>query len=411
MRKCRQPDLGSDLFLLVPQPIRIGDCRLTVHADSLNLRWAAGSCDAAGIKINEAGNGSYGKVRTMRLLRTVRRGTLFGILTIFALAAPFIGVRAASVEDFYRGKAVDMIIASEVGGGYDVYARLVATFLEKHMPGHPHFVPKQMVGAGGMIATNYLANVAAKDGSVIAQVQNTIPFQPLLAPKGVRFDAVKLGYIGSANSETSVAFVWHTSQVKNFAQLQQRETLMAGVNRSISAQYAQAMNELAGTKIKIITGYAGATQSMLAVERGEVDGYPAIFWSTLKATKPDWLKQNSIRILVQMALKKNPELPNVPLIFDYIKNDTDRQVAELLLAPLLGGRPFIAPPGVPAERLAALRTAFAATMHDPDFLAAAAKHALEIQYVSGEEMAALVAKAEQNPPAIVERVRAIYEGR
>jgi tripartite-type tricarboxylate transporter receptor subunit TctC len=363
------------------------------------------------LQINEAGNGSLGKVRNMRLLRTLRRGTLFGLLLIFALAAPAIGVRAASVEDFYRGKSVDMIIASEVGGGYDVYARLVATFLEKHMPGHPHFVPKQMVGAGGMIATNYLANVAAKDGSVIAQVQNTIPFQPLLAPKGVRFDAVKLGYIGSANSETSVAFVWHTSSVKNFAQLQQHETLMAGVNRSISAQYAQAMNELAGAKIKIITGYAGATQSMLAVERGEVDGYPAIFWSTLKATKPDWLKQNSIRILVQMALKKNPELPDVPLIFDYIKNDTDRRVAELLLAPLLGGRPFIAPPGIPAERLAALRAAFTATMHDPDFLAEAAKHALEIQYVSGEELAAIVTKAAQSPPEIVDHVRAIYEGR
>jgi len=149
----------------------------------------------------------------------------------------------------------------------------------------------------------------------------------------------------------------------------------------------------------------------VAVERGEVDGYPAIFWSTLKATKPDWLKQNSIRILVQMALKKNPELPDVPLIFDYIKNDTDRRVAELLLAPLLGGRPFIAPPGIPAERLAALRAAFTATMHDPDFLAEAAKHALEIQYVSGEELAAIVAKAAQSPPEIVDPVRAIYEGR
>lgn len=340
----------------------------------------------------------------MRLLRFAP----IPLLAFLAAAFPAPLARAEPVEDFYRGKNVDMIIASEVGGGYDVYARLISTFLEKHMPGHPHFVPKQMIGAGGMIATNYIANVAPKDGTVLAQVQNTIPFQTLLAPDGVRFDAVKLGYIGSANSETSVAFVWHTSPVQSFAQLRERETLMAGVNRSISAQYARAMNELAGAKIKVITGYAGATQSMLAVERGEVNGYPAIFWSTLKTTKPDWLKQNSIRILVQMALKKNPELPDVPLIFDFIKNDADRSAAELLLSPLVGGRPFLVPPNVPPERLAALRTAFAATLRDPDFLAQAAKRSLEINYVSGEELSALVTKAAQSKPETIEQVRAIY---
>jgi tripartite-type tricarboxylate transporter receptor subunit TctC len=318
---------------------------------------------------------------------------------------------ADAVEDFYRGKNIDMIIASEVGGGYDVYARLVAQFLEKHMPGHPHVLPKQMVGAGGVIATNYLANVAAKDGTVIAQVQNTVPFQPLLAPEGVRFDATKLNYIGSANTEVSLAFVWRSSPTQDFAALQRRETLMAGVNGSISAQFARAMNELAGAKIKLITGYAGATQSMLAIERGEVEGYPAIFWSTLKVTKADWLEQKSIRLLLQMALKKHPELPDVPLIFDYIKNDADRLTAELLLAPQVGGRPFIAPPDVPADRLAALRAAFAATMRDPDFLKEAAKRKLEVQYVGGEEMATIIARAAQSPPDIVARVRAIYEGK
>jgi tripartite-type tricarboxylate transporter receptor subunit TctC len=319
--------------------------------------------------------------------------------------------RADAIEDFYRGRNVDMIIASEVGGGYDVYARLVAQFLEKHLPGHPRVLPKQMVGAGGVIATNYLANVAAKDGTVIAQVQNTVPFQPLLAPEGVRFDATKLNYIGSANSEASLAFVWRTSPVENYAHLQQRETLMAGVNGSISAQFARAMNELAGAKIKLITGYAGATQSMLAIERGEVEGYPAIFWSTLKVTKPDWLEQKSIRLLLQMALKKHPDLPDVPLVFDYIKSDADRRTAELLLAPQVGGRPFLAPPDIPADRLQALRAAFAATMRDPDFRAEAAKRKLEVQYVGGEELAGIIAKAAQSPPDVVARVRAIYEGK
>ena len=321
------------------------------------------------------------------------------------------GVRADPIDDFYRGRSVDLIIASEAGGGYDVYARLLAPYLERHMPGHPRFLAKQMVGAGGVVATNYLANVATKDGTVIAQVQNTVPFQPLLSPEGVRFDATKLGYIGSANSEVSLAFAWRTSPTTDFAQLQQRETLMAGVNGSISAQYARAMNELAGAKIKLITGYAGATQSMLAIERGEVDGYPAIFWSTLKVTKPDWLARNDIRLLIQMALKKHPDLPDVPLIFDYIKNDTDRRTAELLLAPQVGGRPFITGPGIPVERLAALRAAFKTAIGDPDFLAEAQKRNLEIQYTSGEEIAAIVEKASASPPDIVERVKKIYDGK
>ena len=338
--------------------------------------------------------------------------TLARVCALFVVAGPLgQNARADAVEDFYKGKNVELIIASEAGGGYDVYARLAATFLEKHLPGHPRFIAKQMVGAGGIVATNYLTNVAAKDGTVIAQVQNTVPFQPLLAPNGVKFDATQLGYIGSANSEVSLAFAWHTSATQDFAQLQQRETLMAGVNGSISAQYARAMNELAGAKIRIITGYAGATQSMLAIERGEVEGYPAIFWSTLKVTKPEWLEKKNINLLLQMALKKHPDLPDVPLIFDYIKSEDDRRTAELLLAPQVGGRPFIAPPGVPADRLAALRKAFEATMRDPDFLAEAARRKLEVQFVGGEEIAAIVARASTNPPEIVERVRKIYDAK
>ena len=171
------------------------------------------------------------------------------------------------------------------------------------------------------------------------------------------------------------------------------------------------MNELAGAKIKVITGYAGATQSMLAIERGEVEGYPAIFWSTLKVTKGDWLTQKSISLLIQLALKKHPELPDVPNIFEFIKSDSDRRTAELLLAPQVGGRPFIMGPGIPAERLAAMRGAFAAAIRDPDFLADAGKRQLEIQYVPGEEVAAIVEKASASAPEIVERVKRIYEGK
>jgi tripartite-type tricarboxylate transporter receptor subunit TctC len=321
------------------------------------------------------------------------------------------GANAESVDSFYKGKTIDMIIASEVGGGYDAYARLIAPFMEKHLPGNPRFVAKQMVGAGGIIATNYLANVAKKDGTAIAQVQNTVPFQPLFAPETVKFKATELGYLGSANSEVSLAFVWRTSPTQSFQQLKERETLMAGVTGSISSQYARAMNELAGTKIKVVVGYRGASQALMAVEQGEVEGYPAIFWSTLKVTRSQWLERKDITLVAQMALRKHPELPHVPLIFDYINTEENRQIAELLFAPQVGGRPFITPPGIPADRLKALQDAFAKSMKDPDFLAEADKRKLEVQYASGQELLEIVERAFKAPPEVVARVRKIYDGK
>ena len=319
--------------------------------------------------------------------------------------------QAQSPEAFYKGKTIDMMIGSEAGSGYDAYARLVANHMGKHIPGRPNIVVKQMVGAGGIVATNYLAKIAAKDGSVIGQVQNTVPFQPLVTPGGEQFDATKLGYIGSANSEVALAFTWHTSATKTLSDLQQRETIMAGVIGSISANYAYAMSDLAGAKIRLITGYAGAGQSMLALERGEIEGYPALFWSTFKTTKPDWIAQKKINFLVQLALKKHPELPDVPLIFDYLKTDDDRAAAELLLAPQLAGRPFITPPDIPKERLAALRTSFNIMMADADFKADADKRNMEVQLVTGEEIAGVVARAYATKPEIVAKVRRMSEPR
>ncbi len=332
-------------------------------------------------------------------------------LSVFAAFAEASKARGSEVGEFYKGKTVDLIIASEAGGGYDLYARLVAPFLEKHLPGNPRFVPKQMIGAGGIVATNYLANVARKDGSAIAQVQNTVPFQPLFTPESVKFNSMELGYIGSANSEVSLSFVWSSSPTKSFDDLRARETLMAGVTGSISSQYARAMNDLAGARIKLIVGYVGASQSLLAIERGEVEGYPAIFWSTLKVTKATWIENKNIRLIAQMALRKHPELPDVPLIFDFIDDERNRSIAELLFAPQVGGRPFITPPGLPAERLKALQAAFAASLQDRDFLMEAERRKLEIQYVGGDELRDLVKRAHEAPPNVVAEVRRIYDGR
>jgi tripartite-type tricarboxylate transporter receptor subunit TctC len=319
--------------------------------------------------------------------------------------------QAQSVEAFYKGRTIEMLVGSEVGSGYDAYARLVANHYGKHIPGRPNIIVKQMVGAGGIIATNHLARIAPKDGSVIAQVQNTVPFQPLVTPGGEQFDATKLSYIGSANSEVALAFTWHASPTKTMADLRQRETIMAGVIGSISANYAYALNDFTGAKIKLITGYAGAGQSMLALERGEIEGYPALFWSTFKTTKPEWLAQKKVNLLVQLALKKHPELPDVPLIFDFLDKAEDRAAAELLLAPQLAGRPFMAPPGLPADRLKALQVAFAEMMRDPDFTAEAAKRNMEVQHVSGEEIAEVVQRAYASSPEVIKRVRGMSEAR
>ncbi len=325
-----------------------------------------------------------------------------------AVCSALMGAAQAQEPDaFYKGRTLDMFVGSEAGSGYDAYARLVAAHLPKQIPGRPHILVKQMVGAGGIVATNYLARIAPRDGTAIGQVQNTVPFQPLVAPGGEQFDATKLGYIGSANSEVALAFTWHTSPTASLEDLRQRETIMAGVIGSISANYARALTDLAGAKIRLITGYAGAGQAMLALEKGEIDGYPALFWSTFKSTKPDWLAQKKVHLLVQLALKKHPELPDVPLIFDVLHNSADRAAAELLLAPQLAGRPFITPPGLAPERLALLQRAFAQMMNDPDFLAEAARRNMEVQFTSGEEIADVVARAYASPAEVIARVRRI----
>lgn len=320
--------------------------------------------------------------------------------------ASSLGARAQE-SDFYKGRTIDMFVGSEAGSGYDAYARLVAAYLPKQIPGRPNILVKQMVGAGGIVATNYLARIAPRDGTAIAQVQNTVPFQPLIAPGGEQFDATKLGYIGSVNSEVALAFTWFTSPTATLEDLRHRETIMAGVIGSISANYARALTDLAGAKIRLITGYAGAGQAMLALEKGEIEGYPALFWSTFKSTKPDWLAQKKVHLLVQLALKKHPELPDVPLIFDVLHTDADRAAAELLLAPQLAGRPFITPPGLAPDRLALLQRAFAQMMKDPEFLAEAARRNMEVQFTSGEEIASVVARAYASPADVIARVRRI----
>jgi tripartite-type tricarboxylate transporter receptor subunit TctC len=331
-----------------------------------------------------------------------RRQALLGVVAFVTLN---VSAHAQTPEDFYRGKTIDLIVSSGVGGGYDAYSRLIEQHMERHVPGRPHIVPKNMVGAGGLVATNYIANVAPRDGSVIAQIQNTVPFDPLFGKPGAQFDALKLNYLGSANSETAMIFTWGSSPTKTFADLQKRETLMAVAAGSISAFHAAALNDLAGAKIKVVAGYSGAAEAFLAMERGEVEGHPTIFWSSLKTAKPEWLAEGKINLLAQIAVKKHRELPDVPLVLDFARDGDARQTIELMAMTLVPGRPFIAPPGTPQDRVSALRDALMATLSDPAFLAEAGRRQMEIDAVSGRDIERLIQSAYATPKPVTERVK------
>ena len=336
------------------------------------------------------------------------------MIRLATAAALLLSAGAAAAQgqgDFYKGKSIDFIITSSVGGGYDAYSRVLAPFLTKHIPGNPRIVPKNMVGAGGIQAANYIYNIAAKDGTTIGAIQNTIPFEPMFDSRAAQFDALKFGYLGSANSEVAVLFVWHSSSATSMRDLMSREINVSSTGgASTSDFYGKALNALAGTRLKLISGYAGAAECFLAVENGEVEGYPSAFWSTLKTTKPDWIAKKDIRLLVQMALEKHRELPDVPLVMDYAKDEAARRALELVFAPLLPGRPYITTPGLPPERLKILQTAFLAAVHDPDYLAEAARHGMEITPRSGDEVFSVIKRGYETPKPIVDRVTALRQG-
>lgn len=328
-----------------------------------------------------------------------------------ALAAAPLSAHADSVSDFYKGKSVDLIISTTTGGGYDTIARVLARYMPEHIPGSPNITPKNMPGAGGIKTANYLAAEAPRDGRLFATIQNPVPFQPLLGVSQAMYDATKFSWIGSANTEIGLVFVWHTSKVTKFEDLMSREVTVAGTGGGSSTDfYYRLLNAYVGTKLKSITGYPGSTESFLALERGEVEGF-FLFWSTMKSAYAQRLDKKEIRNIVQFSLEKSPELPDVPFAPDYIKNEKDKQAFEFAVGPLAMGRPYVAPEGIPADRLAALRAAFLATLKDPKFLAEANKLKLDISGVkSGEEVSDLVKHLYNTPKEIVDKVAEITKG-
>ena len=320
---------------------------------------------------------------------------------------------AESAADFYRGKTVTMLISSSPGGGYDTLSRTIARFMGRHIPGNPNVLTRNMPGAGGIVATRHIAKVAARDGLTFAGVQNNTPFEPLFGTKEADYDATTLTWLGTPSVETGLLIVWHTSPIQTLddAKTMQMTAGASGVN-SAPSFYARLLNELLGLKIKIITGFPGQNEAYLAMQRGELDSYGVTFWSSLTSTKPDWIRDKKIRILVQYGPEKEAALPDVPFGPDLVSKPEDKALFEAAYAPLAAGRPFVAPPDLPPERAAALRTGMFETFKDPDFLAEAAKLHLEINKpTTGEAMQAQVAHVYQLPQNVVERLRHIAQGR
>lgn len=321
------------------------------------------------------------------------------------LSAP---AEAQSVEDFYRGRQVQMLIGYSAGAGYDLYARLLARHMGKHIPGHPMLVSQNMPGAGSLKLTNYLYTVAPKDGSVIGMIGRGMATDPLLGDG--KFDPTKFAWLGSITSEVSVCATWHTSPIKTWADTLAKDFAMGGTGAGSEPDiFALLLRNVFGAKLQLVTGYPGGNDVNLAMERGEVDGRCGWSWTSIKSQKAAWIKEKKISLLVQLGAEKHADLPDVPFMLDLAKTEEQRQMLRLVFASLVLGRPFLAPPGIPDDRKAALRQAFDATMKDPEFLDEAAKIDLEISPVAAPAIDKMLVELYRTPKSVVEKAAAAIQ--
>jgi tripartite-type tricarboxylate transporter receptor subunit TctC len=323
---------------------------------------------------------------------------------IAILVAPALAC-AQTPAEFYKGRQITMLIGAGTGGGYDVYARVWAKHASRHIPGQPQIVPKNMPAAGGIAAANALYNNSDRDGSVFAALPNGVSMDPLAGVAQARFEPLKMTWVGSIGKLQNVCATWHTSPVKTMADARQRETIVAGAGAtSNTAIMPRIINDLLGTRFKVVAGYDPTGGLNMALERGEAEGICGLSWSTMKASRPHWIKDKLLNVIVQVSVEKLPDLPDVPSALDLVQDGPSRQVLELILIRQEIGRPIVLPPGVPADRTAALRKAFEATLKDPAFLAEAEKSGMEIEPLSGPEIEKMLASAYSAPTAIVARM-------
>ncbi|HLH98735.1 MAG TPA: tripartite tricarboxylate transporter substrate-binding protein [Xanthobacteraceae bacterium] len=335
------------------------------------------------------------------------RSRAIGCLALVLACLAGSSAGAEDVADFYRGKNVSLVVGSSSGGGYDTMARAIARFIGRHIPGNPTIVVRNMPGAGGIIALNSIYNTAERDGTVLALVQNNTPLEPLFGTKQARYDATRLNWLGTPSFEVAMVLLWHTVPVNSVDDLRQNETQVgaSGAN-STPAFYARLLNATLGTKMKLVNGYPGQNEALLAMERGELDGYPSTFLSALTSTRPTWLPQKLAKAIVQYGPERATELGDVPFAPDLVQNQDDKLLMEAGFAPLALGRPLVMPPDVPPDRVAAIRQALDDTFKDPDFLAEGDRLGLGLNAPrTGAQLAEVIARAYRSPPHIVERLQ------
>lgn len=313
-------------------------------------------------------------------------------------------------QDFYAGKTMTIIVSTGAGGSYYQLAQAFSRHMPKYIPGQPTIIVKAMPGAGNLLATNFLHNIAPKDGTTIGTINNSIPLHQALGGQGVHFDARKFNWLGSTGTYNSVAYVWHTAGVKTLQDVMQKEVILGGTGVGSSIViYPTVMNNLLGTKFKIVLGYKSTMEIDLAMDRGEVEARTGSY-TALAAEHPDWLKENKVVVLAQIGGKKDPLLPNIPMMTDFAKDEESRQIIQLISSPIALGRPYLAPPDVPGDRVALLRKAFDSALRDKGFLAEAEKMDTAIDPVSGDEIAKIVEDTINAPAKVIEATKGFMGG-
>ena len=310
-------------------------------------------------------------------------------------------------DDFFKGKTITIINSTGNGGSYFNLAQSISRYMPKYIPGAPSMVVNSMPGAGNVLATNFMYNTAPRDGTHIATINNSIPLHQALNGRGVKYDATKFHWLGSTGTYNSVAYVWSASGVTKIQDVFEREVLLGGTGAGSSIViYPVAMNSLLGAKFKIVLGYKSTSEIDIAMERGEVQARTGSF-TGLRSEHPEWLRDRKVNILLQIGGKPYPDLPNVPMLTDLARNAEERQILEVVSSPIALGRPYLAPPGIPVDRLALLRSAFSKTMQDEAFVSEVKKMDHEINPLSADETARVVSSTINAPRAILEKAMAI----
>jgi tripartite-type tricarboxylate transporter receptor subunit TctC len=353
----------------------------------------------------------------MRAGRALRRlnqfKTLIAILLAGSVALAAADARAQSVAEFYRGKQITLVTSASVGGGYDQYARLLAKHMPRHIPGNPAIIVENMVGAEGLRAANYVYNVAAQDGTVIGGLSRNTGLARFydFNNAGIQFDARKFHWLGSPEQEVGLFILSTKTGLRTIDDLKTRAiTVSSTAANSPTTIYSRMLNATLGTKLKPVTGYAGSQACLLALERGEVDAHISGGSSApFRATMMPWLQRGAARVVMVMGMKRDAAFPDVPTAIEVQHTAADKQLFEIAFAEQVMGRPFVLPPGMPPDRVAALRAAFDATVRDPDFLADAKAQNAHIDPVGGEEINALLDRVYSAPPDVVARIRQLIK--